>query len=925
MKHDSKQTLFSPQKINVIISRCFIEEWTIIYTFYLLEQKIWKVLNSENKNYNIIDITKFYDREINFSKITQQEYQQILSKAYSKMVETVNLLHNYKIALFFINDVSYNLFFQTYYVKLKNKNAKIVLWRDDLFAFNQKHYTCMEDYNCKFISPKLDKSNLLLTPSIKYFENISSQYMEKTKFLSYSIDNELFDRFNVKFEHKINKILISGEYRHFCYEKRAYLINNKDKSLFETVKRPPNKSDMFPVVNCKYTINQYKTPENGMTNYYKTMSQYKACIMILALYPLDFVLGKFVEIFNTNSLAVLDYTPELEKRFTLEIFDDYIPILYSINNDKQIDQDRSYYTKYMNSLCIYEKIVSNGVSKIRNSCSLDITQTKLLNYIGELFVTNSQKEIKYVYDQNETYCIPNSSFELFNIYFYNKPLPDNLVIYDSDISLQLLNKKTSKAQYVTITNSENEKFVSNYISELVGITVEQKTVADIYEPVLCICYDQKYISFLKNVKTKYIICISYEQKDYTWTSYNPHNSYVIYINLTDRWLLSDKLSYVFRKIMNKKIDITEIEIDSIVEKMGKSAPNKENNKEETNIYKYNLMDLVKNASNTDDGDGDDDITEDEVQFYYKKFYYFGEFGFFNTTIVGKLKLLNEPIVLLTYPDYAKIIRLCNMDNILVQTTELQKNREYHNTSGIQPPEGYMDLAKYLKAEKELDITINKTMLTQPITYYSDKYEKKHTDKKYIAIFPRNRPGKFSSRNFPSDLITKMLESIKKYTSDNYELVVVGNETEINTEWCNTYKCQLVTDIREQVYLFNNNIQLLVAPDSGFIDFAKNCGCRCIVLMFSSPPISYHSTFNPFNSVFRQISYAKNYTEFEYFLQNINTYSINKINDDTKNLLHKSNVSSSKTVVYGKSVPNSASLLKHARKQQQQQGIIRTTR
>ena len=61
---------------------------------------------------------------------------------------------------------------------------------------------------------------------------------------------------------------------------------------------------------------------------------------------------------------------------------------------------------------------------------------------------------------------------------------------------------------------------------------------------------------------------------------------------------------------------------------------------------------------------------------------------------------------------------------------------------------------------------------------------------------------------------------------------------------NNYNVEKVEDIEQSIY-YLQNCKFLISNDSGYIDFAKNCGCKDILVL--RPIVDYHKYFNPFNS------------------------------------------------------------------------------
>jgi len=94
-RYDYKK-LFNREKINIIYTYCFIPNWVIMYTFFLLEQKTIE----NNNTHNIIPITKFNTAKINYDKLNKKQYNLILNKYYTNLIDTINKLSDHKIIIY---------------------------------------------------------------------------------------------------------------------------------------------------------------------------------------------------------------------------------------------------------------------------------------------------------------------------------------------------------------------------------------------------------------------------------------------------------------------------------------------------------------------------------------------------------------------------------------------------------------------------------------------------------------------------------------------------------------------------------------------------------------------------------------------------------------------------------------------------------
>lgn len=953
--------VFDNTKINLIVSWCFIPNWVIMYTFYLLEQKMFDSEYFAKNGINIIPITNFYNTGIIYQKLDKQTYNEILGVCYDNMMKAImNRKGDSKIVLYMINNVTYDMFFKKYTAEIiKKSQIKIVLWRDDLFTFSHMRMNNLSDYQIPFKSQVIETVDLIVSPSIKYFENNNSQYIKKTIYYPYALDESVYNKINMVSVIKKNKILISGETYHFVYKRRREICERKLLGIFEKIQRPRNKVD-------SNATTQYKHDLAGSTGYYSKLNSYKGCIMTLAEYPVDFMLGKFIEVFNTESMAFLDYSYEIDKRLLLEPYEGYIPVLWDKNNFAI--NDDAYYRKFMNDHDIYARIVRCGTQIVRKYFSLNrnkdifidtikhmfrnksniifdintvyefnITFEEFNIFIGQMLyiISNSTEKIKICINDTEQkkildilckdrieYCIIaenkppidiiteylsdimdsgsikenlkiffhdsgnrqmtkniNNIFvdlydnvdsykhkfikQIDNDYLWNNCINDvcslqNKLVYNSDdaakkkymivivnshsqkqLALELLNvvKEYQELEFVILSMSKNIGTVNNP-----NILISKDIYEDIYyinNSELSIIFTEEYSAFIKNCGCKWILLFQQNTKKIINRLYNPFGTHEITVCINNHTMM---------------IDIYEIN------KIAFMIQNKYRVQSFSNLYN-SIKINIKNF-----------IIKDGI---YDKYYYYGEFGYFHTTVLGSLDEYftnnqNKIIKIKTYDDFAKILELKFPDNIVVEKIPLEKDREFHKSSVI-PPHEYKNLIDGpFKIHKYLHIQTKLQIMKSPITYLNNILPEKHKNMKYIAIFPRNRLGKFSKRNMTVDHFNKIeicIKNLLKFRTD-YKIILVGNRNEINQEIINKYPHY--GDIYETVYLMNNHIQILISPDSGYIDFAKNCMTKNIFMTYSRYYLEYHDTFNPFNINFMTYDYDKNSnTDFNNFEKYIN--------------------------------------------------------
>ena len=233
------------------------------------------------------------------------------------------------------------------------------------------------------------------------------------------------------------------------------------------------------------------------------------------------------------------------------------------------------------------------------------------------------------------------------------------------------------------------------------------------------------------------------------------------------------------------------------------------------------------------------------------YYYFGEFKYFNTIVINELSIYfkaNPTAILdiITYHDYAHILNMLFSKNVQVVSINLAPERIFHDANiNVSHPSQPTNLVDFLKCRTSLsDYTTNIN-----ITKYKAINKYKHHENT-ICVLPYYRDEfqkglDFSIRNMTIDKYNKAIEIIKDtFFGHDYNIVLVGNKNEHLKNIDN--KLQVVENIDEMIYLMNN-CKLLVSPECGFIEFAKNCGVSNILLIHTGVYNANNYKYNPHNS------------------------------------------------------------------------------
>ena len=247
---------------------------------------------------------------------------------------------------------------------IKLNNIKTIFWMDDL------HFPCTEDdrydLNLIYKDERYTNCDLIISPSIDYFNNINCTLLNKTKFLFYFFDEKLIDKYNPKYDYfyRKNKILLSGKINDLSYSSRKIIYDNysKNKDLYDYLQHPG-------YYNFKHQFIH--------NNYYDKLSEYKICILGLANYPVNFLLAKVIEILGTGSLGLFQKSDLYYRRLGLIKNIHYIEI--DVVNDKLVLDNDKYKMLFYNINSM--RIAQNGYDFIKKNFNSSNFIKKVLKII----------------------------------------------------------------------------------------------------------------------------------------------------------------------------------------------------------------------------------------------------------------------------------------------------------------------------------------------------------------------------------------------------------------------------------------------------------------------------------------------------------------------------------------------------------------
>jgi hypothetical protein len=278
-----------------------------------------------------------------------------------------------------------------------------------------------------------------------------------------------------------------------------------------------------------------------------------------------------------------------------------------------------------------------------------------------------------------------------------------------------------------------------------------------------------------------------------------------------------------------------------------------------------------------------------------EYYYTGQFGYFNLIILPLLRKYNGPTLKIhTFPDYRYILNNlygnkfiyvdiplvplrighnCN-ENLSIKTLYPSLETLYSFTDIIDISGNNTDLSRNLPFNDIIDgsnNSYNPCELSTTINLATDSsgnynkynvntilvniYEMSNFDfikspittsfidtsaNNFICYFPRFRnSGTLETDWDLRNGTTNQIRSIINFYKNIHTIYIVGREVvQYNYNLSGVVR---VTDIERTIF-YLRNCKFLITNDSGFIDFAKNCGCPKILILL--PINTYHTQFEP---------------------------------------------------------------------------------
>lgn len=277
------------------------EQYTISHSvylmhnqFHLLSEKMLKIFNLQFR-----DLTQEYKKENN----NELSFKKFITR---------NATEPGKIIFFGRIFLTKSYIFNRDFILGLKKKHNIHLWLDDLQKFYFNDILKIGRHSTELLKNKdihlIDK---IITPSIVFFKNINSPFINKTIYQFYSIDSYLFKKVK-PFDERSDKIFLSG-YIDSSYKSRSRLLK-----LYKTKKR------------YNSSIHYHPHPGYGKgnidPNYLETLQDFKYAFIGLGNYPMNFCISKIIETIAAGTLAIIEDSSLLKTEMGLIPYHHYIPM-----------------------------------------------------------------------------------------------------------------------------------------------------------------------------------------------------------------------------------------------------------------------------------------------------------------------------------------------------------------------------------------------------------------------------------------------------------------------------------------------------------------------------------------------------------------------------------------------------------------------
>jgi hypothetical protein len=232
------------------------------------------------------------------------------------------------------------------------------------------------------------------------------------------------------------------------------------------------------------------------------------------------------------------------------------------------------------------------------------------------------------------------------------------------------------------------------------------------------------------------------------------------------------------------------------------------------------------------------------------YYYFGEFGYLNLEVLGGLQALFQKhpdlrLKIATYPSYAQLLQSRFGDRVSCTSPDWpfdERRRDCHTYDCRRLHRALFWQGYNHNLVSLFDDLAHRGRIHEARLFYLDSpLRAPDSDRQgqYVSIFPRGRQF-YASKNLDARQWEAVLRTLAERTS--LPVVVHGVKAEM-TRIPMAENLIHPKNVLEQVSYLNQS-RFCVSPDSGFVQFALNCGCDTFVI---GGTIQYHlfADFNPF--------------------------------------------------------------------------------
>jgi len=314
--------------------------------------------------FNIIDIPRKY-YEI-YNEFTVEKYDNFFLKY-------VNININLKEKNLFIGYGPWG------FKVLFNENLKIdetckrIIWQDDLhFFYKKEDINIFQDDLTSFEHPILNQCDLILSPSPIFFKNINSQYLNKTRFYFYALDNlNPYFQSLKPFQDRKNKILLSGNISHKTYPSRSYILR---KMMKKNLKSNIYKRHFENLPHPNYISSGQCQIDKIHFKYYDILQEYKVVFIGFGRPPINFLLSKIIETLYCGCLALIEKTPLLKEELGLIDGVHYVGVEFT---DTLLLKEKLIFEMFNSSQ--YQKIAEEGKKYAMKNFNLSRNAKKILN------------------------------------------------------------------------------------------------------------------------------------------------------------------------------------------------------------------------------------------------------------------------------------------------------------------------------------------------------------------------------------------------------------------------------------------------------------------------------------------------------------------------------------------------------------------